>query len=42
MVYCIRETFVIIIAQMEVDQSKQLCAHMWPNEWADSIQQPLK
>ena len=42
MVYCVRETFEIITAQMEVDLSKQLCAHMWPSEWADTIQQPLQ
>ena len=41
MVYCMRETFIIIIAQMEVDQFKQLNAYVWPSEWADSIQQPL-
>ena len=42
MVYCMRETFIIIIAQMEVVQFKQLCAHIQLSEWADTIQQPLE
>ena len=42
MVYCMGKTFEIIIAQMEVDQFKQLCAHMCLSEWADTIQQPLQ
>ena len=42
MIYCMRETFVIIIAQMEVDHFKQICAHNCPSVWVDSIQQPLQ
>ena len=42
MVYCVKETFEIITAQMEVDQFEQLCTHMCLGEWADTIQQPLQ